>query len=107
MQGQQVAQAAEGQTIVYQPVNADGTILQQGRRAGRSQDTSLRGLLIYLGVCVLQEFTLGFFPQKQKISLSLARAGRIETLTFAFPPQECMVTHSEVTNAKTRSSDGI
>ncbi|XP_010082916.1 PREDICTED: nuclear transcription factor Y subunit alpha isoform X6 [Pterocles gutturalis] len=30
VQGQQVAQAAEGQTIVYQPVNADGTILQQG-----------------------------------------------------------------------------
>ncbi|NXP39688.1 NFYA factor, partial [Leiothrix lutea] len=29
VQGQQVAQAAEGQTIVYQPVNADGTILQQ------------------------------------------------------------------------------
>uniref|UniRef100_A0AAY4CMG3 Nuclear transcription factor Y subunit n=2 Tax=Denticeps clupeoides TaxID=299321 RepID=A0AAY4CMG3_9TELE len=30
VQGQQVAQAADGQTIVYQPVNADGTILQQG-----------------------------------------------------------------------------
>ncbi|XP_053943554.1 nuclear transcription factor Y subunit alpha isoform X5 [Cuculus canorus] len=30
VQGQQVAQATEGQTIVYQPVNADGTILQQG-----------------------------------------------------------------------------
>ncbi|KAB0370234.1 hypothetical protein FD755_018196, partial [Muntiacus reevesi] len=30
LQGQQMAQAAEGQTIVYQPVNADGTILQQG-----------------------------------------------------------------------------
>ncbi|XP_051528632.1 nuclear transcription factor Y subunit alpha-like isoform X2 [Myxocyprinus asiaticus] len=30
LQGQQVAQTAEGQTIVYQPVNADGTILQQG-----------------------------------------------------------------------------
>nr|AAC82335.1 nuclear Y/CCAAT-box binding factor A subunit NF-YA [Xenopus laevis] len=30
VQGQQVAQRAEGQTIVYQPVNADGTILQQG-----------------------------------------------------------------------------
>ncbi|KAG8451091.1 hypothetical protein GDO86_003385 [Hymenochirus boettgeri] len=30
VQGQQVAQTAEGQTIVYQPVNADGTILQQG-----------------------------------------------------------------------------
>ncbi|XP_034270540.1 nuclear transcription factor Y subunit alpha isoform X3 [Pantherophis guttatus] len=29
VQGQQVAQTAEGQTIVYQPVNADGTILQQ------------------------------------------------------------------------------
>ncbi|XP_018963895.1 nuclear transcription factor Y subunit alpha-like isoform X8 [Cyprinus carpio] len=28
--GQQVAQTAEGQTIVYQPVNADGTVLQQG-----------------------------------------------------------------------------
>ena len=27
VQGQQVAQTAEGQTIVYQPVNADGTIL--------------------------------------------------------------------------------
>lgn len=52
MQGQQVAQAAEGQTIVYQPVNADGTILQQGRRAGRSQDTSGRGFLfIEVFVC--------------------------------------------------------
>uniref|UniRef100_A0A673IGD4 Nuclear transcription factor Y subunit n=1 Tax=Sinocyclocheilus rhinocerous TaxID=307959 RepID=A0A673IGD4_9TELE len=30
VQGQQLAQTAEGQTIVYQPVNADGTILQQG-----------------------------------------------------------------------------
>ncbi|KAG1933118.1 nuclear transcription factor Y subunit alpha [Pimephales promelas] len=30
LQGQQVAQTAEGQTIVYQPVNADGTVLQQG-----------------------------------------------------------------------------
>ncbi|XP_061053526.1 nuclear transcription factor Y subunit alpha-like [Eubalaena glacialis] len=30
VQGQQMAQTAEGQTIVYQPVNADGTILQQG-----------------------------------------------------------------------------
>ncbi|XP_028437668.1 nuclear transcription factor Y, alpha, like isoform X2 [Perca fluviatilis] len=30
VQGQQVAQTADGQTIVYQPVNADGTILQQG-----------------------------------------------------------------------------
>uniref|UniRef100_A0A8C0DL19 Nuclear transcription factor Y subunit n=1 Tax=Balaenoptera musculus TaxID=9771 RepID=A0A8C0DL19_BALMU len=30
VQGQQIAQTAEGQTIVYQPVNADGTILQQG-----------------------------------------------------------------------------
>uniref|UniRef100_A0A8C1NAV2 Nuclear transcription factor Y subunit n=1 Tax=Cyprinus carpio TaxID=7962 RepID=A0A8C1NAV2_CYPCA len=30
VQGQHVAQTAEGQTIVYQPVNADGTILQQG-----------------------------------------------------------------------------
>ncbi|XP_069732348.1 nuclear transcription factor Y subunit alpha-like [Phaenicophaeus curvirostris] len=29
VQSQQVAQATEGQTIVYQPVNADGTILQQ------------------------------------------------------------------------------
>uniref|UniRef100_A0A672PK39 Nuclear transcription factor Y subunit n=1 Tax=Sinocyclocheilus grahami TaxID=75366 RepID=A0A672PK39_SINGR len=28
--GQHVAQTAEGQTIVYQPVNADGTVLQQG-----------------------------------------------------------------------------
>lgn len=52
MQGQQVAQAAEGQTIVYQPVNADGTILQQGRRAGRRQGTSLRGFLfIEVFVC--------------------------------------------------------
>ncbi|NXW04594.1 NFYA factor, partial [Fregetta grallaria] len=34
VQGQQVAQAAEGQTIVYQPVNADGTILQQGMSFG-------------------------------------------------------------------------
>uniref|UniRef100_A0A8B9S1M7 Nuclear transcription factor Y subunit n=1 Tax=Accipiter nisus TaxID=211598 RepID=A0A8B9S1M7_9AVES len=34
VQGQQVAQAAEGQTIVYQPVNADGTILQQASLAG-------------------------------------------------------------------------
>ena len=34
VQGQQVAQTAEGQTIVYQPVNADGTILQQGMNAG-------------------------------------------------------------------------
>lgn len=33
VQGQQVAQTAEGQTIVYQPVNADGTILQQGMGA--------------------------------------------------------------------------
>lgn len=33
LQGQQVAQTAEGQTIVYQPVNADGTILQQGTNA--------------------------------------------------------------------------
>lgn len=33
VQGQQVAQTAEGQTIVYQPVNADGTILQQGKCA--------------------------------------------------------------------------
>ncbi|TRZ00980.1 hypothetical protein DNTS_010319 [Danionella cerebrum] len=30
VQGQQVAQTAEGQTIVYQPMNADGTVLQQG-----------------------------------------------------------------------------
>ncbi|XP_077949034.1 nuclear transcription factor Y, alpha, like isoform X12 [Gasterosteus aculeatus] len=30
VQGQQVAQTADGQTIVYQPVNADGTVLQQG-----------------------------------------------------------------------------
>ncbi|KAJ8778762.1 hypothetical protein J1605_013439 [Eschrichtius robustus] len=30
VQGQQMAQTAEGQTIVYQPVNSDGTILQQG-----------------------------------------------------------------------------
>ncbi|XP_035377857.1 nuclear transcription factor Y, alpha, like isoform X3 [Electrophorus electricus] len=30
VQGQQLAQTAEGQTIVYQPVNADGTVLQQG-----------------------------------------------------------------------------
>ncbi|XP_077370331.1 nuclear transcription factor Y, alpha, like isoform X4 [Festucalex cinctus] len=30
LQGQQVAQTADGQTIVYQPVNADGTVLQQG-----------------------------------------------------------------------------
>ncbi|XP_031142429.1 nuclear transcription factor Y, alpha, like isoform X7 [Sander lucioperca] len=30
VQGQQLAQTADGQTIVYQPVNADGTILQQG-----------------------------------------------------------------------------
>ncbi|XP_061759563.1 nuclear transcription factor Y, alpha, like isoform X3 [Nerophis ophidion] len=29
VQGQQVAQTADGQTIVYQPVNADGTVLQQ------------------------------------------------------------------------------
>lgn len=29
VQGQQ-AQTAEGQTILYQPVNADGTVLQQG-----------------------------------------------------------------------------
>ncbi|XP_057213167.1 nuclear transcription factor Y, alpha, like isoform X2 [Triplophysa rosa] len=29
LQGQQVAQTADGQTIVYQPVNADGTVLQQ------------------------------------------------------------------------------
>ncbi|KAL0978402.1 hypothetical protein UPYG_G00170010 [Umbra pygmaea] len=28
--GQQVAQTAAGQTIVYQPVNADGSLLQQG-----------------------------------------------------------------------------
>ncbi|KAK1152706.1 nuclear transcription factor Y subunit alpha isoform X2 [Acipenser oxyrinchus oxyrinchus] len=34
VQGQQVAQTAEGQTIVYQPVNADGTILQQGGFGG-------------------------------------------------------------------------
>lgn len=31
VQGQQLAQTADGQTIVYQPVNADGTILQQGK----------------------------------------------------------------------------
>lgn len=31
VQGQQVAQTADGQTIVYQPVNADGTVLQQGK----------------------------------------------------------------------------
>lgn len=31
VQGQQVGQTAEGQTIVYQPVNADGTVLQQGK----------------------------------------------------------------------------
>lgn len=31
LQGQQVAQTADGQTIVYQPVNADGTVLQQGK----------------------------------------------------------------------------
>ena len=30
LQGQQVAQTAEGQTIVYQPVNGDGTIFHQG-----------------------------------------------------------------------------
>ena len=30
LQGQQVAQTAEGQTTVYQPVNGDGTIFQQG-----------------------------------------------------------------------------
>ncbi|KAM9430564.1 nuclear transcription factor Y subunit alpha-like isoform 8-T10 [Salvelinus alpinus] len=28
--GQQLGQTADGQTIVYQPVNADGTVLQQG-----------------------------------------------------------------------------
>lgn len=33
VQGQQVAQTADGQTIVYQPVNADGTVLQQGKLA--------------------------------------------------------------------------
>lgn len=32
VQGQQ-AQTAEGQTILYQPVNADGTVLQQGNIA--------------------------------------------------------------------------
>ncbi|KAM6925091.1 nuclear transcription factor Y, alpha, like isoform 3-T3 [Xenentodon cancila] len=30
VQGQQVAQTADGQTIVYQPVNTDGSVLQQG-----------------------------------------------------------------------------
>ncbi|CAL9702955.1 unnamed protein product [Knipowitschia caucasica] len=30
VQGQQVAQTADGQTIVYQPVNTDGTVLPQG-----------------------------------------------------------------------------
>ncbi|KAG3294203.1 NFYA-like [Ictidomys tridecemlineatus] len=30
VQGKQVAQTAEGKTIIYQPVNADGSILQQG-----------------------------------------------------------------------------
>ncbi|XP_008316693.1 nuclear transcription factor Y, alpha, like isoform X5 [Cynoglossus semilaevis] len=30
VQGQQVAQTADGQTIVYQPVNAEGAVLQQG-----------------------------------------------------------------------------
>lgn len=30
VQGQQLAQTADGQTIVYQPVNTDGTVLQQG-----------------------------------------------------------------------------
>lgn len=40
VQGQQVAQTAEGQTIVYQPVNADGTILQQGNTATPLQNTN-------------------------------------------------------------------
>lgn len=31
VQGQQVAQTADGQTIVYQPVNTDGSVLQQGK----------------------------------------------------------------------------
>lgn len=30
-QGQQGAQTADGQTIVHQPVNADGTVLQHGK----------------------------------------------------------------------------
>ncbi|KAM4613769.1 nuclear transcription factor Y subunit alpha-like [Polymixia lowei] len=30
LQGHQVAQTADGQTIVYQPVNRDGTVVQQG-----------------------------------------------------------------------------
>lgn len=30
LQEQQVAQTAEGQTIIYQPVNGDGTIFHQG-----------------------------------------------------------------------------
>jgi hypothetical protein len=47
VQGQQVAQTAEGQTIVYQPVNADGTILQQGKYAN-----SFLGLLNTIkGLC--------------------------------------------------------
>lgn len=74
VQGQQVAQAAEGQTIVYQPVNADGTILQQGRRAASSQGTSGRGFLfIEVFLC-----SAGILSGVQKVSLSLARTGGIK-----------------------------
>lgn len=102
VQGQQVAQAAEGQTIVYQPVNADGTILQQGRRAGSSQGASWRGFLIYWSVCVLcRNLFWGSFLRKGK------SPGRIKPLNFAIPPQEYVVTHSEVKNAKPKNSDVI
>lgn len=47
VQGQQVAQTADGQTIVYQPVNADGTVLQQGK---------LNFLVLFcLCLCILYE----------------------------------------------------
>lgn len=46
------------------------------------------------------------YPETENL-LSLARAGRIKPLNFAFPPQEYVVTHSEVKNEKTKNSDGI
>lgn len=64
MQGQQVAQTADGQTIVYQPVNADGTVLQQGKLLGSSP---LLVFIIYIFLMflvshqVLVEYILSYF----------------------------------------------
>lgn len=56
VQGQQVAQTAEGQTIVYQPVNADGTILQQGKCAHSFLSTFGEASFSSLEQMMLQKF---------------------------------------------------